>query len=153
MEIKEKQATVAYVTKVKDKINHINLGVLIPKDNFKKYFNNDNITPEEIRKVIDITDGDLPTKKGEIRPYFCKGCYIVKLQVRPWTTLVTDDPIKQARIDDEELDIITSGDIIKFHAVTTTFTNNYGKFNPLSARAIYIYNNRDERIKTYDLDF
>lgn len=153
MEIKDKNITVAYVTKVKDKINYINLGILIPKENFKKYFNNENITPDEIRKTIDITDGNAPTKKGEIRPDYCNGCYIVKLQVRPWTKLFTDDPIKQVHIDDEDLDIIEPGNIIKFHATTSSFTNNYGKFNPLVARAIYIFNNIDERIKTYDLDF
>ena len=151
--VKMDNVTIAYVNNDSKIKTNVNLGLLFDKEQIKVI--------EGLSLVPSITDGSSKTKKNKERPEFCKGKYLVTLQIRSWTKIeVANDvdiayEILESVNDMINYQVFHPGMKIKFHAIATEFTNNYGHFISLTAKGVRILMDIDETIANNecDLDF
>lgn len=151
--VKMNNVTIAYVNNDAKIKTNVNLGLLLDKEQIEII--------KQLDKVPSITDGSSRTKKNKERPEFCQGKYLVTLQIRNWTKIeVANDvdiayEIIESINDMENYQVFHPGMKIKFHAIATDFTNEYGYFVSLTAKGVRILAEVDETIAANecDLDF
>lgn len=151
--VKMDNVTIAYVNNDEKIATNVNLGLLLDKEQIEII--------KQLDKVPSITDGSSKTKKNKERPEFCKGKYLVTLQIRKWTKIeVANDvdialELMESIHDMNDYQVFHPGMKIKFHAIATDFTNDYGYFISLTAKGVRILMDIDETIASNecDLDF
>lgn len=138
---KADKLTIAYVSIDENDDRNVNLGVIINKEQYDEL--------SKFTDVPDMLDGNTKTKKGRNRPEFLRDKYVVKVSVRAWS--IVKKPV-EFELETAE-NIYIPGRVIKLHAVPQAYENAYGRFVPLFAKAIRIYNELNEDINDVDKDF